>query len=387
MQSLHFGAGNIGRGFIGQLLHEAGYEITFVDIQADLVNALKTRGRYEVMLADEAEKRIVVEGVTALHSVDEAQEVTRRLAEADLVTTAVGPSVLPILAPAIAEGLVERAHRGGAPVNVIACENMIGGSQALRGSVMEHAADEHAVDEVAGFPNAAVDRIVPEQATEGVDVLVEPFFEWIVDASQVKGERPDVPGITYVDDLGPYIERKLLTVNTGHSAAAYLGYARGKETIDAALGDGHTHEVASKTLEETGLLLVREHGFDPGRHREYIRKVLARFANPRISDDVTRVARAPIRKLGRNERFVSPALRLYEMGHEPAHLATVIGAVLRYDHPRDDEARELQETIRAQGERSALARYAGIEVDHPLVDLVVEGPRQTPQKSGPGGGP
>ncbi len=390
MQSLHFGAGNIGRGFIGQLLHEAGYDIAFVDIQEDLVDALKTRGRYEVMLADESEERIVVEGVTALHSVDEAEEVRGRLAEADLVTTAVGPSVLPILAPAIAGGLVERARRGGAPLNVIACENMIGGSQALRTSVMEHVADERAVDEVAGFPNAAVDRIVPEQSTEGVDVLVEPFFEWIVDASQIKGERPDVPGITYVDDLGPYIERKLLTVNTGHSAAAYLGYARGRETIDAALGDGGIYEVASKTLEETGLLLVREHGFDPERHSEYTRKVLARFANPRISDDVTRVARAPIRKLGRNERFVSPALRLFEMGHEPVHLATVIGAVLRYDHPKDDEARELQETIRAEGERSALARYAGIDEDHPLVDLVVEGPRQTLQtqeKSEPGGGP
>ncbi len=390
MQSLHFGAGNIGRAFIGQLLHEAGYDIAFVDIQEDLVDALKTRGRYEVMLADESEERIVVEGVTALHSVDEAEEVKGRLAEADLVTTAVGPSVLPILAPAIAEGLVERARRGGAPLNVIACENMIGGSQALRTSVMEHVADERAVDEVAGFPNAAVDRIVPEQATEGVDVLVEPFFEWIVDASQVKGERPDVPGITYVDDLGPYIERKLLTVNTGHSAAAYLGYARGRETIDAALADGGVREVALKTLEETGLLLIWEHGFDPERHSEYTRKVLARFANPRISDDVTRVARAPIRKLGRNERFVSPALRLFEMGHEPVHLATVIGAVLRYDHPKDDEARELQETIRAEGERSALARYAGIDEDHPLVDLVVEGPKQTPrsqQEGEPGADP
>jgi mannitol-1-phosphate 5-dehydrogenase len=394
MQSVHFGAGNIGRGFIGQLLHEAGYDITFVDIQADLVDALKKEGRYEVILADEAEERIVVDRVTALHSVHEAEEVTERLAEADLITTAVGPSVLPILAPAIAKGLVERVHRGGSPVNVIACENMIGGSQTLRGSVMEHVPDEHAVAEVAGFPNAAVDRIVPEQTTEGVDVLVEPFFEWIVDASQIKGDRPDVPGITYVEDLGPYIERKLLTVNTGHSAAAYLGYAQGKPTIHAALEDGRVYEIASNTLEETGLLLVWEHGFDLEQHREYRQKVLARFRNPRISDVVTRVARAPIRKLGRNERFVSPALRLLEMGHMPVHLATVIGAALRYDHPKDEEARELQETIRAEGERSALARYAGIGEDHPLVDLVVEladeSPAQTPrtpERSEPGGEP
>jgi mannitol-1-phosphate 5-dehydrogenase len=165
MKSVHFGAGNIGRGFIGQLLHESGYDITFVDIQDDLVDALKKEGHYEVILADEGEERIPVDRVTALHSVNQADEVVQRLAEADLITTAVGPSVLPVLAPVIAKGLVERARRGGAPVNVIACENMIGASQALRGLVMEHVPDEHAeaVEEIAGFPNAAVDRIVPER--------------------------------------------------------------------------------------------------------------------------------------------------------------------------------------------------------------------------------
>ena len=204
MQSVHFGAGNIGRGFIGQILHEAGYDITFVDIQSEVVDALKRTGRYDVILADEAGTRIPVDRVTALHSVDEAADVVARLAAADLITTAVGPSVLPILAPAIADGLLERASREGTPVNVIACENMIGGSRSLRDSVLEHLPDgeaRQAVDEVAGFPNAAVDRIVPEQTSEGIDVLVEPFYEWIVDSSQIRGDRPDVPGITYVDDL------------------------------------------------------------------------------------------------------------------------------------------------------------------------------------------
>jgi mannitol-1-phosphate 5-dehydrogenase len=205
-----------------------------------------------------------------------------------------------------------------------------------------------------------------------VDVLVEPFYEWVVDASQIKGERPEISGITYVEDLLPYIERKLLTVNAGHSAIAYLGYVRGKPTIRAALEDDEVRETASRTLEETSLLLIKEYGFEPEELREYRRKVLARFSNPYISDDVTRVARAPIRKLGRNERFVSPALRLFDMGHVPVHLATVIGAVLRYDYPEDEEAKELQEAIRAAGERSALARYAGIGENHPLVDLVVE---------------
>ncbi len=203
-----------------------------------------------------------------------------------------------------------------------------------------------------------------------VNVLVEPFYEWIVDASQIKGDRPDISGVTYVEDPSPYIERKLLTVNTGHSAIAYLGYARGKETIHAALEDDDVRDVASKALEETSLLLATEYGFDPEELREYRQQVLDRFDNPRISDEVTRVARAPIRKLGRNERFVSPALRLFEMGHTPTHLAAVIGAVLHFDYPQDAEAVELQERIRAEGEPSALAHYAGIPKDHPLVDLV-----------------
>ena len=205
-----------------------------------------------------------------------------------------------------------------------------------------------------------------------VDVLVEPFYEWVVDVSQVKGERPNISGVTYVEDPLPYIERKLLTVNTGHSAIAYLGYARGQATIHDALEDDSVHDTVSEALEETGLLLAWEYGFDREELREYRQKVLARFRNPRISDDVSRVARSPIRKLGRDERFVSPALRLLELGHRPVHLATVIRAVLRYDYPEDEEAAELQETIRAEGEPSALAQYAGIGEDHPLVDLVVE---------------
>ncbi len=164
MRAVHFGAGNIGRGFIGQLLHESGYDITFVDVRDDVVDALKTEGRYEVILADEGEEHIPVDRVTALHSSRDAEELTKRLAEADLVTTAVGPSVLPVIAPAIAKGLLERVRLGGTPVNVIACENMVGASQALKGFVMEHVPEEsaQAVEEIAGFPNAAVDRIVPE---------------------------------------------------------------------------------------------------------------------------------------------------------------------------------------------------------------------------------
>ena len=50
MKAVHFGAGNIGRGFIGLLLSQAGYEVCFVDVNEELVSELKARGEYPCLL-------------------------------------------------------------------------------------------------------------------------------------------------------------------------------------------------------------------------------------------------------------------------------------------------------------------------------------------------
>jgi len=39
-----FGAGNVGRGFLGQLFTESGYQVVFVDIDEPLLQALNARG-------------------------------------------------------------------------------------------------------------------------------------------------------------------------------------------------------------------------------------------------------------------------------------------------------------------------------------------------------
>jgi mannitol-1-phosphate 5-dehydrogenase len=374
MHAVHFGAGNIGRGFIGQVLNRAGYEITFVDVQDGIVEALQRDQGYDVILADESQRRTPVDGVTALHSSEDAEAVVELLGSADLITTAVGPNVLPAISEILARGLARRVLEGASAVNLIACENMVGGSEALRDYVMQHVDAREAEDikRVVGFPNSAVDRIVPEQSPEGLDVTVEPFYEWVVDASRIIGERPPVEGITYVEDLAPYVERKLFTVNTGHAATAYLGYSQGIRNIAESIEDESVLGEVSGVLDETGRLLVAKHGFGEREHEEYKQKILYRFRNPYISDQVTRVARTPIRKLGREERLVSPAVQLLERGEQPVHLAGVIGAVLRYDDEGDEEAVELQEMIRLQGERSALSRCTGLAEGHALVDLVLE---------------
>lgn len=70
---------------------------------------------------------------------------------------------------------------------------MIGGSQFLYQEVKKYLSPEGLTfaDNYIGFPNAAVDRIVPAQSHEdSLFVVVEPFNEWVVETKRLK--NPDL---------------------------------------------------------------------------------------------------------------------------------------------------------------------------------------------------
>ncbi|QHE53673.1 mannitol-1-phosphate 5-dehydrogenase [Pontibacillus sp. HMF3514] len=375
MKAVHFGAGNIGRGFIGALLDQANYETIFVDVNETLIDELNKRQGYTVDLAG-SDETIEVQNVSGLNSMSQQDEVIQAIVEADLITTAVGPHILPAISKVLAQGLEKRIDENHGPVNVIACENMIGGSEALRAHVLENLdeAKHEKLNETVGFPNAAVDRIVPDQNNDDpLTVKVEPYFEWVVETPRIKGEQPDVDGITYVEDLTPYIERKLFTVNTGHAAAAYLGHYHGYQTIKQAMDDPTISEKVRGTLKETGSVLIEKYNFDESQHEAYIEKIIERFLNPDLSDEVTRVGRGPKRKLGPKDRLVRPASEYIEsIGKDPEYLAEVIASALLYQNDSDQEAKELQEVVRNEGALQALQQVAELDHDNRLVDVVRE---------------
>ncbi|NNU83530.1 mannitol-1-phosphate 5-dehydrogenase [Geobacillus sp. BMUD] len=376
MRAVHFGAGNIGRGFIGSLLAASGYEVVFVDVNEQIVRLLKERGAYRVIVAGERREEQWVRGVSALNSQTEREHVMEAIAAADLVTTAVGPHILPAIAPVIAAGLERRFTVHQKPLHVIACENMIGGTEALKTHVFAHlsAAGQQLADENVGFLNCAVDRIVPNQTNDDpLAVTVEPFFEWAIETRNVIGAVPPIQGAHFVADLGPYIERKLFTVNTGHALAAYLGYQKQYQTVQEAMKDSDIRTSVEQALSESGAVLVKKHGWNEEEHRSYIETTIGRFINPSLSDDIVRVARSPIRKLGPNDRLIAPAVRYYTLFENvPSGLVKGIAALLRFDEPSDAEAAALQQTIEQSGVEGALRQYAGLEHDHPLVVAVKE---------------
>jgi mannitol-1-phosphate 5-dehydrogenase len=374
VKAVHFGAGNIGRGFVGQLLHESGYEVVFADVADALIDALRAADSYTVHEIGEQGRSHVVTDFRAVNSRTEEGALIEEIASADVVTTAVGPRVLPFVAPVIARGIQRRIESGDdvtepGRLAVFACENAINATDGLealvRAALPEAIAD--ALDAHAVFANTAIDRIVPAQDPRaGLDVTLEPFFEWVIDRTPFSGEPPAITGVHWVDDLAPFIERKLFTVNTAHATAAYHGFRRGVHSITDAMTDPGIRAEVEAAIAETRSLLVAKFGLDEGEQRTYGEKILGRLSNPELPDTVERVGRGPLRKLSRNERFIGPASQLAERGMGRAALLRAIEAALAFDVPEDAESVELQAILAREEPDGAVTVITGIEPAHPL---------------------
>lgn len=365
--AVHFGAGNIGRGFIGALLQDAGYLVVFADVNQELIDSMKALGSYTLTELASVPKQKLYKDFQVLNSVTETQELTQLIAKAEIVTASVGANVLGRIAPVIEAGLNQRTSQD--KLVVMACENALGASEIIKLAMQ----DQQLANQRAIFCNTAVDRIVPLQVEHSEpDVAVEPFSEWIIDSAPLAGRELNLPGATFVEDLDPFIERKLYTVNTAHLAVALIGQQFGHETVIEAMADSEVMPKVLAAIEETSAALIRKHGFDPVAHAAYVEKTLSRLSNPAIDDEIVRVGRDPLRKLSRYERLIGPAAYHAEHLGEPFALLEVIDAALSFQAPGDAEAARLQLFLATLSSSQFVFEVCGISVGHPLHEPLVE---------------
>ncbi|KAK2778610.1 mannitol-1-phosphate 5-dehydrogenase [Colletotrichum kahawae] len=376
-KAVHFGAGNIGRGFVACFLHNSGYEVVFADVADALINKLNETPSYRVIeVGAEGTNENVITNYRAINSKTHEADLVEEIATADVVTCSVGPNILKFIAPVIAKGIDKRPSNL-APIAVIACENAIGATDTLaqhikdpRNTAPHRLEDYH---ERARFANSAIDRIVPAQDPDaGLDVTLEKFYEWVVERTPFE-QIPSIEGINWVDELAPFIERKLYTVNTGHATAAYHGYNRSKRTVYDALQDKAIMAEVRKALEETSNLIISKHGIDEKAQREYAAKIIRRIGNPHLEDAVERVGRAPLRKLSRKERFVGPAAELAEKGQDCSALLRAAEMAFRFQEVEgDDESKELAQIMSENGPEDVVTKICGIQASEKIHSMLVE---------------
>ncbi len=258
---------------------------------------------------------------------------------------------------------------------VIACENITDNTARLKEHVWAYLTPEQQarLEHAVSFPNCAVDRIVPTAGVsdEPLAVTVEDYYQLVVDAAALREPMPAIPGIELSHDLDAVLEQKLFTLNTIHALTAYYGHKAGYEYIHEAIADPTIRSLVEGTLAEIAPLITARHrSIGAEDQAAFAARTLDRFGNPYLRDTVGRVGRDPIRKLGPRDRLVRPALLTIEQGETPSHLAAGITAALKFRHPDDPQAAELERRIPAESVPGVLADVAGLPPDHPVAGMV-----------------
>jgi len=191
---LQYGAGNIGRSFIGALFARAGYEVVFVDVNPVVLEALNRDRRYKVEIHDTPPSEFQVEGVRAVDGRD-VEAVAKEIATADLMGTAVGPNILPRIFPVIARGLIQRLAQGRPPLDIIIAENLRHASGVLAAGLQENLPPDFPLESYVGLVETSIGKMVPIMPEEIVRqdptlVYAEAYNTLILDK---KGFRNKIP--------------------------------------------------------------------------------------------------------------------------------------------------------------------------------------------------
>ncbi len=353
MKLVVFGAGNIGRSFVGQLFARAGYEVVFVDVSRPLVEALNRERRYRVEIRDRQPETIWVERVSAIDGGD-TEKVADAIAEADVLATAVGQNALPHIYATTAAGLRRRERNGRGAIDIILCENLRSAAEAFRLGLRQHLPADFPLEDRVGLVETSIGKMVPimPEAALREDPLVlyaEAYNTLILDAKAFRNPIPDVPGLDPKENMAAYVDRKAFIHNLGHAACAYLEFLVDSraEFMWQAVENIEVRQAAKRAMWESGRALIRRYPgeFDEQNQEEHIEDLLTRFGNRALGDTIFRVGRDLPRKLSREDRLVG-ALLMDAAEGVPAPATALATAAAFFFEARD----ERDELFPADGE-------------------------------------
>lgn len=356
-----YGAGSIGRGFLGQLFGMSDYRTCFVDVDAELVSRLKDDGEYVISVASEnGYENQVITNCTAVNGLD-SPAVASEISNCDIMATAVGVNILPRIAKTIARGLDERFEAGGLPLDIIVCENISDSGNYLKNLVSSHIVHKEYFEKSVGFVSASVGRMVPTgTGSHSSEIVVESYNQLPVDADALKTDVSDIMNFVPVTPFAIEKYKKYFMHNMSHAICAYMGFIKGYEYLWQAVGDDAIRSVASKALDESIAAISKYFDVDSGPLRRYADDLLYRYSNKYLKDTVARVGRDPKRKLQPNDRLAGAAHFCLKRGVVPEFILYGIAAAFCFDIEGDVSSSEVQGYVSEYGIEAAIIKFTGI---------------------------
>ena len=373
--AVHFGSGSIGRGFIGKLLHDSGYQVTMLDVDDSIISSINAIGGYDLYLINHNYQKVFIDQVSAINSLKDTQGAIDAIKDADIITTAVLATNLEKIAPILSKGLKARLQLRKAKINILACENLENNSGVLRKKVLALGEiKENDLESIAAFPDTEVDRLVLKSERNGEPAIdIGDEFELVVDKTKLvnPGVEP-IKNAFYTTDIHKYFERKLFIINTGHFWAGYVGHVYGYKVIQDVFANKPLLRATREAMKESAVLIEKKYGFSKDDLDDYISFALNRFMTPGVVDQIARVSRNPIQKIGPQERLVQPVQQLADRNLPYQQLVKGISAALLFDLDTDQQAIELQHYIEKNGVKQTIVHFTGIAEESVLFSQIME---------------
>ncbi len=365
-----YGAGNIGRGFIGATFAAAGYEVQFVDVNMAVIDTLNRDHRYPVEIV--SSKGSEDEWITGVSGVDgrDAEAVAEAIAQADCMATAVGVNVMPHIVGLIVKGILRRFERGNdGPFNIIICENLLDADKVMHSLIFERLDEgqKKLFDERVGLVEASIGRMVPVMTDsmrkgDPLRVCVEKYCQLPIDRAAWKGELPDIDNLYPYSPFSLFIRRKLFIHNMGHATCAYLGGLLKDKYIWQASENPCVKLIAERAMRESARALAREFDYPLEAMLEHIDDLLLRFGNRALGDTVARVGRDTGRKLGSADRFAGALKLCEEKGVPTMYICVGAAAAMCFRAENDEGTEYIRGMLELEGVDAVLTRHMGLSL-------------------------
>lgn len=309
---LIFGAGKIGRSFIGQLFGQSDYHVIFVDVDLEIVKELNRRSSYPVVIKGKKDETILVENVRAVSGLDRGV-VKKEIAQTAIMAVCVGKNALGKIMPVIAEGLMLRQEvTPNRPLDIILAENMRSANNFVHEKLASLLPESYPLDKLVGLVETSIGKMVPIMTEEDLKndplmIFAERYNTLIVDRQGFKGAIPEVEGLSAKENIQAWVDRKAFIHNLGHATTAYIGsYYHPKATfIYEVLNDKNVLNAVYRVMLQAAEILTTFYpdDFTFNDLKTHIDDLLSRFQNRALKDTIFRVGQDLPRKLGIDDRF------------------------------------------------------------------------------------
>lgn len=337
MKGMIFGAGSVGRGFVGELLGDMQAEICFVDVVEEVINGINEKHEYpHITVFNEEEEIKYIKNVKAISSFDE-QTVIREMKQTDFIATSLGAKVLGIVAPLMAKGITERLKESGRSINILLCENLHDVDKIMHDLLLPHIPEDLITqfEQKVGLLSTSIGRMIPVSSEETkilhpAAIKVEPYKFLPFNGKAIKGDFPHIDNLIWDESVSFdfYADRKLYLHNMGHSMTAYLANFFGYEFIWEAIENPNIRYFVRSAMLEAAIALSQMYQQPLNQLVAHVDDLLRRFANKALQDTCARVGREPDRKLKANDRLFGAYFTCLDQSIIPKHISLGVAAGL-----------------------------------------------------------